>query len=179
MSSSLIANRYAKALMKISDGDTALAEKALIFLQTCDEIFSLPEARRVLKSPVMPPDLKKSLLNFAAEKSQSKKEFGAFAEQVVDAGRTGLLPEIFKAYKKMLDDKRGVAEASAITAEPISDTSRKELIAALEKIFQKKINLESAVDKSVLGGVVVSVGNYTIDLSLKNRLNSVAEFAQR
>jgi F-type H+-transporting ATPase subunit delta len=179
MSSSLIANRYAKALMKLTEGNPALAEKALSFLQTCDEMFSMPDARRVLKSPVMPADLKKSLLNFAAEKAQSRAEFSAFAEQVVDAGRTGHLPEIFKAYKKMIDDKRGVAEASAVTAEPMSDAARKELIAALEKVFKKKITLDSSIDKSVLGGVVVNVGNYTIDLSLRNRLNSVAEFAQR
>jgi len=179
MSSSLIANRYAKALMKLTDGNSALAEKALIFLQTCDELFAMPDAKRVLKSPVMPPELKKSLLNFAAEKTQAKNEFGAFAEYVVDAGRTGHLPEISNAYKKMLDDLRGVAEASAITAETMSEAARKELVAALEKIFKKKITLDSAIDKSVLGGVVVNVGNYTIDLSLRNRLNSVAEFAQR
>jgi F0F1-type ATP synthase delta subunit len=52
-------------------------------------------------------------------------------------------------------------------------------VAALEKVFKKKITLDSSIDKSVLGGVVVNVGNYTIDLSLRNRLNSVAEFAQR
>jgi F-type H+-transporting ATPase subunit delta len=79
----------------------------------------------------------------------------------------------------MLDEKRGVAEATVITAEPISDAIKKELTGALEKIFQKKINVQSEIDKEVLGGVVVRVGNYTIDLSLKNRLNSVAEFAQR
>ena len=179
MSSSLIANRYARALMKLTDGNAELAEKALIFLQACDEMFAMPDARRVLKSPVMPPDLKKALLNFAAEKAHSKKEFGTFADQVVDAGRTAHIPEILKAYKKMLDDKRGVAEAFAVTAEPISDESRKELVSALEKIFKKKISMESSIDKSVLGGVVVNVGNYTIDLSLRNRLNSVAEFAQR
>jgi F-type H+-transporting ATPase subunit delta len=179
MSSNLIANRYAKALMKLTDGDGVLAEKALNFLDTCNQIFSIPEARKVLRSPVMPADIKKTLLNFAAEKSNTKKEFGAFADQLVDAGRTSHLPEIFKVYKKILDEKRGVADASAITAELMSEDTRKELVAALEKVFKKKISLETSVDKEILGGVIVNVGNYTIDLSLRNRLNSVADFAQR
>jgi F-type H+-transporting ATPase subunit delta len=179
MSSNLIANRYAKALMKLTEGQPALSEKALGFLQACSELFEMPEAKMVLKSPVMPSDLKKAVLNFVAQKTDSAKDLGGFADQVVDAGRTTLLPEIFKAYKHMLDEKRGVAEATVITAEPISDAIKKELVGALEKIFQKKITVQSEIDKDVLGGVVVRVGNYTIDLSLKNRLNSVAEFAQR
>jgi F-type H+-transporting ATPase subunit delta len=179
MSSNLIANRYAKALMKLTEGQPALSEKALGFLQACNELFAMPEAKTVLKSPVMPADLKKAVLNFVAQKTDSVKDFGGFADQVVDSGRTAHLPEIFKAYKHMLDEKRGVAEATVVTADPISDSIKKELTGALEKIFKKKITLQGEIDKEVLGGVVVHVGNYTIDLSLKNRLNSVAEFAQR
>jgi len=179
MSSNLIANRYAKALMKLTESNPALAEKALSFLSACDEMYKMPEAKRVLKSPVMPADLKKSLLNLAAQKTEAAANFSAFAEQVVDAGRTSYLPEIFKAFKKMLDEKRGVAEATAVTADPLTESTKAELTSALSKIFGKKITLTSEVDKSVLGGVVVKVGNYTIDLSLKNRLNSVADYAQR
>jgi F-type H+-transporting ATPase subunit delta len=179
MSSNLIANRYAKALMKMTEGNSALSDKALGFLQACYELFAMPEAKRVLKSPVMPADLKKAVLNLAAEKTGSAKDFGGFADQVVDAGRTAHLPEIYKAYKHMLDEARGIAEASVVTADPISDTLEKDLTAALEKVFKKKITVQSEIDKDVLGGVVVHVGNYTIDLSLKNRLNSVAELAQR
>lgn len=178
MSGNLIANRYAKALMKLTDTDAAAADKALKFLEICNEMFSLSEAKRVLKSPVMPIDLKKSLLNFAAQKAGAS-DFTSFAEQVVEAGRTEHLPEIYLAYRRLLDDKRGVAEATAVTAEALTDESKKELVAVLGKIFQKKITLTSEIDKSVLGGVVINVGNYTIDLSLRNRLNSVAEFAQR
>ncbi len=179
MSSNLIANRYAKALMKLTEGQAALSEKALGFLQACNDLFSMPEAKTVLKSPVMPADLKKAVLNLVAQKTDCAKDFGGFADQVVDSGRTAHLPEIFKAYKHMLDEKRGVAEATVVTADPISDAVKKELTGALEKIFQKKITVQSEIDKDVLGGAVVHVGNYTIDLSLKNRLNSVAEFAQR
>lgn len=179
MSSSFIANRYAKALLKITEGQASLADKALSFLSVCDELFTLPDTKKVLRSPVMPADLKKALLAYAAEKSGAPKEFTHFTTQVVDAGRTAYLPEISKAFKHMLSEERGIAEAVAVTADALSESSKAELAAALEKVFKKKITLQNEIDKGVLGGVVVSVGNYTMDLSLRNRLNSVAEFAQR
>ncbi len=179
MSSNIIANRYAKAVIKTLDSDPSLADKALSFFSMCEEMFALAETKNILKSPVMPPDLKRALLVYAAEKSGATKEFSNFSSQVVEAGRTSLLPEISKAFKQMLADKRGLAVATATTAEPISEGLKSELTASLEKVFKKKITLKNEVDKKVLGGVVVNIGNYTIDLSLKSRLNSVADFAQR
>ena len=117
MASSFIANRYAKALLSITDKEAGLADKALAFFAGCDDLFSETETRKVLKSPVMPGDLKKAVLAYVAEKTKSPAEFVNFANQVVDAGRTAYMPQISKAYKEMLDAKRGIAEATAITAE--------------------------------------------------------------
>ena len=61
----------------------------------------------------------------------------------------------------------------------MSEALQAELAKSLEKVFSKKITLQNEIDKKVLGGVVVKVGNYTIDLSLKSRLNAVADVAQR
>ena len=179
MSATLIANRYARALLKMSETDSGFATKAEGFLNACENLFDINDARKILKSPVMPQDVKKALLSYAAETSGAGKEFSDFAAIVVDAGRTTMLPDISRAFKHMLAEKRGVAEATATTAEPLTSALTDELTQTLNQVFKKKIILRNEVDKKVLGGLVVSVGNYTIDLSLKSRLNSVADFAQR
>jgi F-type H+-transporting ATPase subunit delta len=179
MSSNLIANRYARALMTVIDGNQALADKAQEFLAACQHMFELPETKSILKSPVMPADLKKALFAYAAEKTAAGQEFTAFAEQVVNAGRTRIIPEIVKSFNRMLSESRGQADALVTTAEPLSTSAKSELSAGLAKVFNKKITLQNEIDKKVLGGLVVKVGNYSIDLSLRSRLDSVAEFAQR
>jgi F-type H+-transporting ATPase subunit delta len=179
MSANLIANRYAKALLKVCEGTADLADKAEQFLGLCESMFDMAESKKILKSPVMPADLKKALLIFAAEKTSAAKEFANFAAQVVDAGRTNLIPEIADSFRNMLSEKRGLAHAVARSAEPMTDAAKSDLAAALEKVFNRKITLQNEVDKKVLGGFVVNVGHYTIDLSLKSRLDSVADFAQR
>ena len=179
MSVTLIANRYARALLKMSEADAGFATRAENFLSACESLFEIVEAKKILKSPVMPQDVKKALLAYAADTSGAGKEFSDFAAIVVEAGRTNMIPDISRAFKHMLSEKRGIAEATATTAEPLSAALASELNQTLEKVFKKKITLRNEIDKKVLGGVVVSVGNYTIDLSLKSRLNSVADFAQR
>ena len=179
MSATLIANRYARALLKMSESDASFATRAENFLSACESLFELSEAKKILKSPVMPQDVKKALLSYAAETAGAGKEFSNFAAIVVEAGRTTMIPDISRAFKQMLAERRGVAEATATTAEAISPTMSAELVQTLENVFKKKITLKNEVDKKVLGGVVVSVGNYTIDLSVKSRLNSGADFAQR
>ncbi len=183
MSTSLIANRYAKAMLKIAESDHSLADKAAEFFTHCETLFTLPDSKRILKNPTMPPDLKLALLAYAAEKTTEsaaeRKIFQGFAAKVIDAGRTQFIPQIAAGFKQMLADKRGLATATATTAEPMSEPLQAELAKSLEKVFSKKITLQNEIDKKVLGGVVVKVGNYTIDLSLKSRLNAVADVAQR
>jgi F-type H+-transporting ATPase subunit delta len=183
MSSSLIANRYAKAMLKITETNPSLADKATDFFNHCETLFTLPESKKILKNPTMPPDLKMALLTYAAEQASDqaaeRADFIGFASKVIDAGRTPFIPDISKAFKQMLADKRGVAVATTITADPMSESLQAELTKALASVFNKKVTLQNEIDKKVLGGVVVKVGNYTIDMSLKSRLNSVADFAQR
>lgn len=179
MSSNLIANRYAKALIKILDFNQNGAERALSYLAAADELFENPDSRRVLKSPVMPEDLKLALLCYAAEKTNSGAEFSAFSKQIVDAGRTGLMPEIGIAFRKLLDAKRGVATATATTAQPMEQSAISELASVLTDVFKKKVTVTNKTDEEVLGGLLVQVGNFNIDMSLKTRLNSVANHAQR
>lgn len=179
MSSNLIANRYARALMKSIANDSTKASKALDFLSACEALFAIPESKNILKSPVMSGDLKKVIFAYAVEKTGGENIFLAFAAQVVDAGRTRIMPEIAQSFRKMLAESRGEAEALVTTAEPITDSLLSDLAANLAKVFSKKITLKNAIDKNVLGGLVVQVGNYSIDMSLKSRLDSVAEFAQR
>jgi F-type H+-transporting ATPase subunit delta len=179
MSSNLIANRYARALMTTIGGDAAKAKKATEFLAACESLFLLVESKNILKSPVMPADLKKDLLAYAAKQTDAGDVFVAFIHQIVDAGRTRIIPEIAKSFKKMLAESRGEAEALVTTADAMTDAAKADLTNGLAKVFNKKITLQNKVDRKVLGGLVVKVGNYSIDMSLKSRLDSVAEFAQR
>ena len=63
MSENQIANRYARALFRFAEGDLAVAQSHHQALGAIDELFENPESGKILRSPIMPVDLKKELLD--------------------------------------------------------------------------------------------------------------------
>ena len=49
--------------------------------------------------------------------------------------------------------------------------------AKIEEIVGKKVLVEQVVDTSILGGLVVRVGNNILDLSLRNKLDTMTKTA--
>ena len=67
----------------------------------------------------------------------------------------------------------GIIEGTVISAVPMEEKQIKELEEKLSKKYNKNVTLENKVDKSVLGGVLVRLGNTEIDGTIKTRLNGL------
>jgi F-type H+-transporting ATPase subunit delta len=85
------------------------------------------------------------------------------------------IEEILKSYKSLLNEKNNVVEGVAITAIAMTTNEIKELEAKLSSRYNKNVTLENKVDESVLGGVLVRLGNEEIDGTVKNRLDKMKE----
>lgn len=177
MSKKVIANRYAKALLKLDAGDHAKSQKNLAVMSVIGELFKLKESADVLKSPVMPSELKMDLLNYAQEKSNDKESLAGFVEVVLNAGRIALFPEIILAYKKLINEAAGLIDAKIITSVSLPESEAAKIIAELEKTSGRKIIATYEVDSSILGGFIVKMGNTLLDLSLKTKLDALTKSA--
>ena len=82
-------------------------------------------------------------------------------------------PEIEKEYRELYYLRENIEEAVAITAVPMSSEQKEKLTAKLEKTTGKKILLKNQIDKSLIGGVVLKIGNRQMDDSVKSRLEGV------
>ncbi|MCX6126526.1 MAG: ATP synthase F1 subunit delta [Proteobacteria bacterium] len=177
MSRNLIAGRYAKALIQAAGQNDELTNKLSLFLESVAGLFDFPEAKKILKSPVMPLDLKRSLLRLVSERTSAGVEAERFSDEILIAGRVGLLPEINSEFRRLLDEKNGFAQGTLTTASMITENTKSEFQKLLSKLFKKNLTLESNVDQNILGGVIIKVGNYTVDLSVKTKLDSLVEQA--
>lgn len=92
---------------------------------------------------------------------------------VADKGRFGQITEIFGEFRKMYNDKMGILEAEAVTAEPLSAELKEALIAKLSKTTGRKVSLTEKTDKSLIGGIIVRYGNTEIDGSVRTRLEKL------
>jgi F-type H+-transporting ATPase subunit delta len=178
MSANLIANRYAKALLAQAGSDSELADQYGKFLETAASLFDVEEFSKVLKSPVMPPDLKKKLLMYAKDKSGAGDEIEKFCDVIVSSGRVSIVPEIKDGFLTLLNDRKGIAHAVVTTAQKLSDLETSQVKETLANLFKKKLTVENKIDQKILGGLVVEVGNYALDMSVKAKLNALSDYAQ-
>lgn len=169
---SLLAIRYARSLLTIENELTRNAERSYRkAFELLDQIFEIPEAFAILKSPVMPKDLKLRLLELAFKDESVDQAFKNFIENILDSNRVALIPDIGKAYDALLIEKHDEKKAKIISAHRLPEDLQDKIQSNLERIFGKKILLNLEVDKTLLGGFVVQVDNFLLDYSLRSAVN--------
>ena len=167
-----VARRYAEALFE-------LAEENDILSDMYTEIFDLKNIIKennglydVLRSPFVKSDEKKQVIDaiFGGQVS----EYGLnFLKVLVDNQRITELEGIVAAYRGLFNDKNGIAEGTVTTVVALESEKILELEQKLSAIYNKKVKLENIIDKDILGGVLVRIGNEEIDGSVKSRLNDL------
>lgn len=168
----LVSKTYAGAFFDIAQ-EIGKEEEYFEELKELDKIFSLHgDLMTFLKSPVFSKEEKKKLLAeiFSGKVSEYAMNF---LKVLVDKGRIGLFAEIASTYKTMLYRKKNMEEVTAITAVAMTQEMKDALTQKLNTSLGKDVILQNKVDPSILGGVVLKIGNEQIDGSVKNRLETI------
>jgi len=88
--------------------------------------------------------------------------------------RLNQLPAIMRAFRGLASRHRGETTAEVTSAHPLSDAQVVELKQQLRQRVGRDVAVELAVDKNLLGGLVVRIGSQMIDSSIRTRLNTLA-----
>src|SRR5690606_25453461 len=102
-----------------------------------------------------------------------KGTVGNFIRVAAANRRLFAVPDMIAAFRKLLAQKRGEATAEVTSAAPLTDKQVADLKAALKASLGKDVNLETHVDPTLIGGLIVKVGSRMIDGSLRTKLNSL------
>lgn len=97
-----------------------------------------------------------------------------FIRLLVDNRRVALLPEIQKLYEELRAGAEDRVDATAVSAYELSADQAKKIEQALKRKLGRAVTLNTAVDKSIGGGIVIRAGDLVIDGSVKGRLQELA-----
>jgi F-type H+-transporting ATPase subunit delta len=165
------ARRYAKALLEFSleqkDAESVSADMKMI-AETCK---SSSDLVIMLKSPVVKADQKRMVLNkvFAGHVGTITMKF---LDIMTKNNREDILPEIANVYELIYREHQGIVTAEITTAIPLTEDSRKKALAFISNIYNK-VELTEKVDKSLIGGFIIRVGDKQYDESVARKLNSL------
>lgn len=169
-----VARRYAAALftqaLDANTLDAVHADLGTVAL-AAEQVAPL---RTIIHQPLITEERKKSALK-AAFGSKIGVQTLSFLNLLVDKRRIGLLPEIYTEFDRQAREHKNIALAEATSAVPLTVAEEKALQASLEKRTGKKIELKTAVDPSLMGGLMVRIGDTVWDGTVKSELERLRE----
>jgi F-type H+-transporting ATPase subunit O len=98
-------------------------------------------------------------------------------EMLVDNRREKKLAKFVTVMNRLMSANRKELLCRVITAKPLDDKSRKELDAVLKQFSKKgeKLNVETSVDPTIMGGMIVEVGDRYIDMSISSKIKAYTD----
>ncbi len=92
---------------------------------------------------------------------------------LIDRGRITEIGEVVAAYGHRVDTAEGRVVVTAVTAIPLTPELREQIREKVRAQTGRDADLEETVDASILGGLVLRVGDVVVDASLRTRLEEM------
>ena len=97
-----------------------------------------------------------------------------FVRVLIANGRLALLPEIYAQFAALKNEHEGVLEAEIRSAFPLDNAQVTALVADVSRRFKRRVQPRVTVDKDLIGGVRIKVGDEVIDGSVRGKLEGMA-----
>jgi F-type H+-transporting ATPase subunit delta len=164
-----IARNYADALFVFGErtGETELFQDLMDGLSQA--LASETAIRVVLESPTVPKSTKQAILRRALE-GRAPEGFLRFLNAVVKRGRQGLLPAIAEQFGALVDEKLNRVHARVTVAREPDRELQDVVRQRLSEVIGKEVIPHFRTDSSILGGLIVRVGDRIMDGSLRRRM---------
>lgn len=160
--------RYAEAAFQVALRDKAV-ETWRSELHTAAAIVADERIGRALANPSIPLETRISTAEATFGKHIGRKVLN-LVTLMLRRGRIEELPRLAAEFRRLDDERRGIVHATATSASPLTRDEIRAIIERLEQITGGRVELDAQVDPSLLGGVVVRVGDRLIDGSVRSRL---------
>jgi F-type H+-transporting ATPase subunit delta len=166
---STVARPYAEAAFKLADGAGALGK----WSEMLASLATVSQDQRI-RAAVGDPNLSDakvaglfiSVLSLSGEGEN-------FVRVLAESGRLGLLPEIREQFEALRNEREGVVEAEVLSALEFSDAQLADLVQRLEKKTGRKVRAKVSLDKDLIGGIKVVLGDKVIDGSARAQLGAL------
>ena len=170
----IIARRYASAIYEEAErqGKTAAVDRDIELIEKSFQ--GSRELVNFFKSPIIAREKKEEIVSelFTGRLHQMTQDFLML---LIEKQREDIFPDIVKAYRELRDRELGIVEAEARVAQPLGSKEEKSLTEALNRMTGKKVRLRVTEDPSLIGGVVIRVGDTVYDGSVRHHLEVLRE----
>lgn len=159
---------YARALFEAAREEGRLERVAADLDALAGAIEEVPELGAFLRNPEVEPAGKAEVLaQIAADADELVRNF---VRLVAEKGRAGELVVMRDELETLVARAEGRVALGLTTAYELSDREAESIVATIEKASGRTVEATRSVDPSLVGGIVLEVGSYRVDGSVRGRL---------
>ncbi|MDX2274155.1 MAG: ATP synthase F1 subunit delta [Hyphomonadaceae bacterium] len=167
------ATRYAQAVFDLGKDSKSLDALEQDFAKFTSAWKESAELREAARSPLIEPEVKAKALSAVAAKLGMSDLGGKLVGVAALNRRAAELPAIVAAFRTLLARERGARQVEILSAKPLGAAEKSAIIDQLGKQLGEKVDAETRVDESLIGGFVVNVGSRQFDASVKSKLDAL------
>ncbi len=173
MKSTKAASRYAKALLEIAIDqkkvDSILGDMNFISqVSTESNDFTM-----MLSSPIVKSDKKQTIFNIIFD--QFEKESKDFIQLVLENRREEMLPAIAIAFDTLVKEYRGIVPITIVSAIKLEEATKEAILARVKAAVEGDLEVTEEIDKSLIGGFLVKMGDLHMDATVSNQFNNLKQ----
>jgi F-type H+-transporting ATPase subunit delta len=165
---STIARPYAEAVFRLADAGGKLADWSAN-LANLAQVAADERVRRAIGDPKLSA-AKIAGMFIAVLSGKLSGDAENFVRVLAENRRLAVLGEICVQFEALKHEREGVVEARVESAFPLDDAQLADLVARIEKRTGRKVKATVSVDKELIGGVRVAIGDKVIDASARAQL---------
>ncbi len=165
-----IAKKYAKALLEIGlqDGNYEILGQDLN--QMADLLGESKDLRGVLRSPAFPKSARKTIARRVGERLGFPATTVKFIDLLIHRKRMDHFSMIAKIYRDLGDEAAGRTRVTLATPLELPFGLVEEIKNLMASMTGKEVILSSEKDPSLIGGVLMKIGNVVYDGSLRAQI---------
>ena len=164
-----IARPYAEALFAMADKAGTLAQWSETLARLA-AFAQAPEMSRLLGNPKV---TSAQFVDLFSAGGEMPPEVQGFLRMLVENRRLEALPSVRDLFEALKAKREGAVDAVIETAFPFQSGELESLVADLERRFKRKVRPQVSIDKKLIGGAKVSVGDQVIDGTVRGKLDAM------
>lgn len=131
----------------------------------------------ILANPALSTSDKATIVQTLAAASKADSTVTNFLSVLADNNRLGLLASVASQFETLTNAANGIVEATITSAQALDTRTINRLQGSIAKSSfvgeGKKLQITNKVNPEILGGLIVEVGDRTVDLSVAAKISKL------
>ena len=163
--------RYSKAIFQIAEKSNNLSN----LKDDMDSIISAHKSsddfKNLISNPLINNSDKKEILSIVI--SKMNEQTSNLINLLIANKRLSILYDIAHGFNDIYNRENNIERATVITATPISDKIKTQVLKKLQELSNKSVEIENIIDETILGGFILRYENKEYNASFSQRLSKL------